>query len=219
MSNEEAPRATTILFSGYRQNGDKEAAIVNSLAMLANGYEKPLTVGTVKLYTAVLWDLDEQEIVRAFSRASEECKGFYPSPPTLREFSGRPVSGDPMAAEAKAELLKLLAGMRGPHGLMLKPIPGRILYGTEDDPKDAEGKRTFAPIRGESTHFPIARRTEAALVRLGWGNREAGIAVIADHPALKREKVSDGADHYRQSHLRASEEILKRWTEVYKEVQ
>jgi hypothetical protein len=127
---------------------------------------------------------------------------------------------DLIAAEAKAELMELLAGMRGHHGPTLKPIPGPVLYGTEDDPKDEAGNRTHAPIRGESTHFNISRRTEAALVRLGWGSREAGIALIADHPALKRtDTLAVTVDpHYRQNLVRASDEILKRFTDTYREV-
>jgi hypothetical protein len=120
--------------------------------------------------------------------------------------------------EGKAELEKLIQGMRGKHGPMLKPIPGPILYGTEDDPKDAEGNRTHAPIRGEGTPFPIARRTEAALVRLGWGDRTAGIALIADYPAVRRKQHDPGDEQYRQNQLRASDEILKRFVDAYREV-
>lgn len=142
---------------------------------------------------------------------------FFPNPATLREFSGRAVTGDPLAAEAKAELLKLIAGMRGPHGPALKPILGPILYGTDADPKDAEGNRLSAPIRGESTPFPIARRTEAALVRLGWGDRQAGIAVVADHPAVKRKQPDPSDEQYKTNQLRASDELLKRFTDAYRE--
>jgi hypothetical protein len=102
---------------------------------------------------------------------------------------------------------------------MLQPIPGPVLYGREDDPKDAEGNRICAPIYGESTHFPIARRTEAALVRLGWGDIKAGIALIADHPAVRRKQHDPDDEQYRQNRLRASDEILRRFTDAYREPQ
>jgi hypothetical protein len=46
-------------------------------------------------YTAVLLDLTPEQIVQAFSRAAAESK-FFPAPATLREYSGRPPSGDPI---------------------------------------------------------------------------------------------------------------------------
>jgi hypothetical protein len=122
-----------------------------------------------------------------------------------------------VAAEAKGELLHLIAGMRGPHGPKLLDLPGRVLYGTEDDPKDADGNRTHAPIRDVGTPFPLARRTVAALERLGWGDRSKGIALIADHPAVtKRQDVDD--EKYRTNQLRAADEILKRFIDAYREV-
>jgi hypothetical protein len=219
MENDEARKATTKLYGSFWLGSVTATdAIANSLRMLSEGYEKAVIPATYRLYTAVLSGLDQVEIIRAFTRASEECR-FWPSPATLREFSGRPVSGDPIAAEAKAELLKLLEGMRGKHGPALKPILGKVLYGREDDPKDANGDRVAecdAP-RAESTHFPIARRTEAALVRLGWGDRQAGIAVVADHPAVKRKQPDPSDEQYKTNQLRASDELLKRFTDAYRE--
>jgi hypothetical protein len=173
----------------------------------------------VRLYIAALEDCTEEEIILGFSRALECCK-YFPSPAILREYSGRAVTGDPVECAAKEQLLYLIAGMRGPHGPMLKPIPGPILYGTDADPKDAEGNRTHAPIRGESTVFPIARRTQAALARIGWGDSTAGIALIAQHPAVRRVMTSEDTttDQYRQNQLRAGDEILKRFVDAYREV-
>ena len=60
-------------------------------------------------------------------------------------------------------------------------------------------------------------RTTRALVRLGWGNKERGLAVIAEHPALNRQpEATDG--QYRVNQLRAADEILKRFVEAYREV-
>lgn len=125
--------------------------------------------------------------------------------------------GDPVAREAKEQLLYILEGMRSKHGPMLKPILGKVLYGTEEDPREENGRCAAAPIRGESTPFPLSRRTQAALVRLGWGDSTKGIAVIADHPALDRKQDSEDGQ-YRQNQLRAADEILKRFTDAYREV-
>jgi DNA-directed RNA polymerase subunit M/transcription elongation factor TFIIS len=54
------------------------------------------------------------------------------------------------------------------------------------------------------------------LVRLGRGDGTAGIAIIADHPALKRRQDQEDAQ-YRQNQLRAADEILKRFTDCYRE--
>ena len=66
-------------------------------------------------YLTAFADLSQEQIVLAFSRAATECK-FFPTPATLREYAGLVVSGDPIAAEAKAELVRIVTAMRGPHG-------------------------------------------------------------------------------------------------------
>ena len=45
--------------------------------------------------------------------------------------------------EAREELYRIVAGMRGPGGPKLKDAPGRVLYSTPDDPGDEEGKSLF----------------------------------------------------------------------------
>jgi hypothetical protein len=193
----------------------RAAAIGSMVLELAKGQERDMTKA-LRLYVAVLWDLNPAELIQAFSRAAMECK-FFPNPATLREFSSRPVSGDPIAAEARAGLQHILCGMRGPHGLKLADIPGKVLYGTEVDPKDANGDRVVPcdALRAPSTVFPLSRRLEATLVRLGWGDRSAGIAMIAEHPAVAKRQDDD---RYQQNQLRASDEILRRFTDTYREV-
>jgi hypothetical protein len=210
----------TILYANLWEINGKpstpRAAVGTSMLHLAECFDKALTPRLLEVYTASLAELTPSEIIMAFSRATEECR-FFPPPAILREFSGHAADGDPVAREAKVQLLYLLDGMRGPHDVTLKPVLGKVLYGTEDDPRDENGRCAPAPIRGESTPFPLSRRTQAALVRLGWGDRTRGIAVIADHPALKRDEDStDG--QYRQNQLRAADEILRRFTEAYREV-
>ena len=218
MRNETEAVAITSLFSGFWQQSKRPAAILRSLQELAEGFDKTLTEGMIRLYSAALGEATEDQVVLAFTRATLECK-FFPPPATLLEFSGRAALGDPVAREAKDALLELLEGMRGLHGLELKPLLGRVLYGTEDDPKDETGARTHAPIRAESIPFPMRGRVKAALLRLGWGNLAAGIEMLAQHPALtrRRDREADGA--YQTNDLRRSDEILARFTQAYREVQ
>jgi hypothetical protein len=228
MLEREEPKGTKRLYGSFWSKRTEERgramvqpsmpkeAIALSLTNLAEALDRKMTPTLFTSYAASLEDLRPEEIILAFSRAHDECR-FFPSPAILREFSGRAVTGDPIASEAKDELLRILAAMRGPHGPKLKTILGRVLYGTEDDPKGPDGLRIMEPIRAESTPFLLSRRTEAALVRLGWGDRVAGIAVIADHPSLRRKHDADD-ERYQQNQLRASDEILKRFVDAYREV-
>lgn len=195
----------------------RKESIGLSMVHLAMALDKKMSRMLLEVYEVSLADLEPAEIIQAFSRAHDELK-YFPPPATLREFSGRAVTGDPIAAEAKSQLLYVLEGMRGPHGPMLRDIPGKVLYGTEDDPKDKSGMRVVDAIRAESTPFVLSRRLEAALVRIGWGDRSAGIAMIADHPALSRKSRFDDDDQFKKNQLRAADEILKRFTDAYREV-
>jgi hypothetical protein len=114
-------------------------------------------------------------------------------------------TGDADAAEAKAELVRIIRAMRGPHGPKLRDIPGRVLYGTEDKPLDEHGKPAAAPTRAPGTPFPLSRRTEAALVRLGWGCKTTGIALIAENPIVARRTEDDG--QYQTNRIRAADEV------------
>lgn len=199
--------------------GTQSEAIAKSLLHLAETLDRKLTPAAIQTYLACLAELTKEEIILAFSRAAQECR-FFPPPAILREFSGRAADGDPIAREAKEQLLYILDGMRSKHGPMLKPILGRVLYGTEEEPRDEDGRCAVAPIRAESTPFPLARRTQAALVRLGWGDSTKGIAVIADHPALLRngQALENVESQYKVNQLRAADEILRRFTDAYREV-
>lgn len=194
----------------------QRSAVGHCMLYLAEGFDKTLNPRLLELYLAALEDLNPSQLALAFSRATEECK-FFPPPAILREFSGRAADGDPIAHEAKEQLLYIIEGMRGKHGPMLKPILGKVLYGTEDDPREENGRCAAAPIRGESTPFLLSRRTQAALARLGWGDSTRGIAVIADHPSVARKQDSEDGQ-YRQNQLRAADEILKRFVDAYREV-
>jgi hypothetical protein len=101
----------------------KAEAIGDSLQHLAATFRTTLTQAEIKSFLATLLPMASLEIIQAFARVTVECR-FFPNPATLREFSGRPVSGDPIAAEAKEELLKLICGMRTAHGPMLRPTLG-----------------------------------------------------------------------------------------------
>jgi hypothetical protein len=210
--------ATRKLFSDCWGPGKTQAQAVGaSLLILADALDRDISKGkTAAAYVAEMNELRPNECILAFCRALRECK-YFPPPATLREYSGRAADGDPIAREAKEQLLYVLEGMRSKHGPMLKPILGKVLYGTEDEPRDEDGRCAAAPIRAESAPFPLSRRTQAALARLGWGDSTRGIAIIAEHPALKRVQDSDDGQ-YRQNQLRAADEILKRFTDAYREV-
>jgi hypothetical protein len=79
--------------------------------------------------------LTKAQIVLAFSRALDESK-FFPVPALLRDFGS---IGDATAAEAKEELLRIVTAMRGAHGPKLRPILGKVKYGTEEEPLEADG--------------------------------------------------------------------------------
>ena len=112
LEGQDGLKAMMNLFRGFWQKQTPNDAIPLSLKELTAGYEKPMTESMVRLYTAALVDLKQEEIILAFSRAATECR-FFPSQATLREFSGRPVTGDLIAAEAKAELLYLCTSSTG----------------------------------------------------------------------------------------------------------
>jgi hypothetical protein len=54
--------------------------------------------------------------------------------------------GEPDAVEAKQELFRIVAAMRGEHGPKLRDIPGRVLYGTANRPLNEHGQPHHAPI-------------------------------------------------------------------------
>ena len=118
-------------------------AIALSLTNLAEALDRNMTPTLLTSYAASLEDLTQEEIIQAFSRAHDELR-FFPAPAILREFSGRPVTGDPIAAEAREEFQRILVAMRGKHGPKLRPILGRVLNGTADGLGILFGNRPWA---------------------------------------------------------------------------
>jgi hypothetical protein len=82
-----------------RKTNPPKVATAPSLAYLAETLERNLTPAETKTYVAAMAELSQEENVLAFSRAATESK-FFPSPATLREYSGRSVSGDPIASRS-----------------------------------------------------------------------------------------------------------------------
>jgi hypothetical protein len=78
-----------------------------------------VTDEATKANIAFLSPLTQSALAPAFSRAAKEGR-FFPAPALLRDFSGHPVSGDPIAAEAREALLAILTAMRKGHGPKLK---------------------------------------------------------------------------------------------------
>ena len=142
MARDEAPKAMRVLFGSFWQNSKRGEAISLSVENLALGKERAVTPPMFRPQVATLADLTQAECVRAFSRAVMEVR-FFPSLDTLREFNGRAVDRDPLACEAKAELLKLIEGMRGPRGPMLKPAvgPGVLCHGRRPPRRERHGRR------------------------------------------------------------------------------
>jgi hypothetical protein len=217
MANE-IPDSQTLFSGCFNPKLTHKGSILACLSILAETMKHEITEKAGMGYVASLNPLTRQQLVQAFSRALDESK-FFPVPALLRDFASVAPSGDPVASEAREELFRIVAAMRVPqpkgHGPMLRPLPGRVLYGTEEDPRGEDGRCAAAPIRGESTPFVLARRTEAALVRLGWGCREGGIALIAESPAVAGRSTDDG--QYATNRLRAGDELLAKWTNAYRE--
>jgi hypothetical protein len=212
--------ATRKLYAGFWTNSQHKTtvpapvAISASLLHLAETLERNLSKNALATYLAVLADLSQEQIVLAFSRAAMECKHF-PVPALLRDFAS---IGEPVAAEAKQELIRIIQAMRGAHGPKLKPILGKLKYGTENCPRNAKGEIVAYcdAERAPSTLFPLSRRAEAALVRLGWGDRTTGIALIAESPIVSGGTAEDG--EFQTNRLRAGDELLAKWTAAYREV-
>jgi hypothetical protein len=77
----------------------------------AETLERKLTDNAVKGYITALVDRKPSKIAQAFSRALDESM-FFPPPATLREMAGQTtMTGDAAAAEAKAELFRIVAAM------------------------------------------------------------------------------------------------------------
>ena len=91
-------------------------------------------------------------VVLAFSRAMDECK-YWPNPATFRELSGRAVTGDPVAAEAKDELVRILGAMRGPHWPEVKPILAGCFTAPRKYPATNAEESTMSRFGLNQPHF------------------------------------------------------------------
>jgi hypothetical protein len=110
----------------------------------------------------VLLDPTQHEADQAFSRAAMECR-FFPAPALLRELSGETMTGDAIAAEAPEELFRMSR----------RCVTRWTEAATHHD-----------PIRAAGTPFYLYKGAENALVRLGWGCKTTGIALIAEHTVV-----------------------------------
>jgi hypothetical protein len=70
-----------------------------------------VTAKVAAAYTASLAPLTKAQLVQAFSRALDEA-GYMPVPALLRSFAS---IGDPITAEAREELFRIVTAMRGKH--------------------------------------------------------------------------------------------------------
>lgn len=170
----------------------------------------------LELYSELLDEIGADAFDAAF-RQVLKTSPFRPDIMEIRRAAGvNRGNTDPVELEADAQLQVLIEGMRGPHGMELKPILGKVMYGTEKDPRDKDGMRDPTPDRHPSTPFPFEKRTEAALVKLGRGKLAAGIDVIADHPTLSRKRDAD-REEYQFNRIQQADRIEKKFLAAYRE--
>jgi hypothetical protein len=119
--------------------------------------------------------LTKEQLVLAFSRAAMECKHF-PVPALLRDFAS---IGEPVAAEAKEELFRIVAAMRGQHGWKAAVAAAKETAAKAKALALTSGKstdRSTSGIRARGTTKKMARMTELK-------NRTSVAVIPAQPPA------------------------------------
>lgn len=181
--------ATQRHFAGFWQRSPQthmealthEQAIGLAVVNLADTLERDLSKpGVLESYIAAMADFTPEQCIQAFSRALDECR-FFPRPSELRALAS-PGSvlgiGAQLDREAAEALSAVVQAMRK-HGPKLKAIPGRVVR-----ERDGDGCVLLNPEREAETPAPVFDSvTEGAIRVLGMGEREAGLAIVAEHPA------------------------------------
>jgi hypothetical protein len=176
------------------------------LLQLAEMFDRKTNKRFVNGYLATCEDMSRAECLMAFTRAHDEEK-FFPQPSRLRELSGRAPAGDPLEREAKERLVELL-------GLMRRYTPGlkaQIKPGVVD-----RGQKFTEDEIDRPPALPV--ETDQALRRLGWGDREKGLALLAEHPGVRSigHASWEGGEQFRTNLLRQADELEKRWVESFR---
>lgn len=209
--SEAGQTATERLFSALWQGKTHKTAIGQALTILADALDRDLSKGkTAIAYLAAMEDLTPAECIQGFSRALEQSE-FFPTPGRLRRLSGRVETFDGGASEAMLALAVVFARMRD-WGVELKPIPGKIIRDRDD-----EGFVLVRPVREpEAVCPPFGERTEAAILAMGHGSREAGLQAISCHPSVSQlsHQARDEAPSASWRAKNASD-IEQRWIRAY----
>lgn len=196
---------------GQSLKENRNTALALSLGCLAEATGKVITATTLPVYAAVMADMSREQCILAFSRATDELR-YWPSPAQLRELGGIAASGDPVEAAARAALDEVFAAMRE-FGPALNPKRGAVMRTTGDD-----GRMLIEPERAQDRHAELAGPVVMALVRLGWGDQQKGLALLSDHPALAGAAFTSAFESpYRQNLLKLADELEKRFILAYRQ--
>lgn len=152
-------------------------ALGGALLYLAAAFDRSLTETSARAYLASLSQLTPEQAITAFSRAQDELR-FFPVPSVLLELGS-------LAKKAKRNGIALLAFIFEAfrlHGCELKAIGAKVLKSTNDDgsflPRE---KWEWNEVIPAPTFTPVVER---ALLTVGRGDRDAGIAMLSCHPGL-----------------------------------
>lgn len=210
MANEVAGQDTTRAFwkSLIAKNGQPGTWLGRCVVALADMLGRETNPTMLQGYVAYLSRLTPQECVEAFTRAGEELR-YFPPPAVLLDLAGRAPAR--YARPGMVELAAIIAHMRV-NGAELRDKLGAVTA-----TRGPEGQY-IAPSdypREPMTPAPAFDEvTEAAIRILGFGDRMAGLAVVADHPALPWNAVeAEGKDaSFRR---RDAERLEERWCDAW----
>lgn len=175
-------------------------ALLNLADVLRADTSKP---GVVEAYIAALEDLSPEECIVAFSRALETVERWLPSPGQLRRLAGRSESRSLDTEALALEAMGVVIQAMREYGPKLSAKQGPLLREFDD-----EGYRIKPEYGPDEPCPPFDDATERALVGLGFGKREAGLRLLACHPAIGLP----AEDALAQMNIAGVE---KRWIQAY----
>lgn len=185
----------------------RKEAVGNSLAVLADCFDRKVTSLMLNLYLSALDDCTINECITAFVRVALDCK-FWPTPAQMRTLAGRQPAGDLMDNAASNSFRAVIAALRD--FPMLTHHLGAICR-----KEDEQGRILAVPEREDDTHPPdIGEKARKAIAYLGFGDLTAGLKLLSDHPSL--EKWAEDSAQWRQNALKASDELERRYLAAWK---
>lgn len=161
-----------------------------------------------RLWTRTFLELGQERFDAAMLRVLQDST-YRPDIAEIRRAAGIPTGSEALEAEAMQELRVIFDAMRF-FGTKLKRKLGAVL----NDGRDEHGRPIAIPNREPETPAPtFSARTEAALVDMGRGARQAGIDALSLHPAISLHDLKDDAVAFRNQ-LRLS--IESQWLDSYR---